>query len=192
MQMLGAAAGNTALSVGAKAAPGLLANIPKAAGLFSGLFGGDKGVRNKNILAGGLGGISALSSIASGNAEAKALEGQAEQTSLVAKQQALAGKEGEIRLREQLSASKGNLIASLGASGISGGSLVTTTLAQAEAAGQSEIAGLKAGTRAQVLSTKQTARSQEQLAKTARKEGKFGAFGKAASFASRLLQRGTV
>lgn len=158
----------------------------------TGLFSGENAIRNKNILAGGLAGVSALASIAQGRAEARGLEAQAEQQSLVAEQQALAGREQELRLREQLSSTQGNLVASLAASGIGGGSIVQTTLDEAKKRGESELAGIRAGTKAQVLSTQVSSLSSLQRARQARQQGLFGAFGAAAKLGTQKIVRGKV
>lgn len=191
MNFLKAVSENTAISIGdteqRMTAGSLEPFQPK-----SGLFIGDNAVRNKSILAGGLAGISALASIAQGRAEARGFEAQAQQQSLVAEQQALAGREQELRLRDQLGATQGNLVASLAASGIGGGSIVQTTLDEAKKRGESELAGIRAGTRAQVLSTQVSSLSNLQRARQARQQGLFGAFGAAAKFGTQSILRGRV
>lgn len=189
MNFLKEVSGNTAVQIGAteqRLTQGSLEPLQPSTGLFT----GDNAIRNKTILAGGLAGVSALASIAQGRAEARALEGQAVQQSLVAEQQALAGREQELRLREQLGSTQGSLVASLASSGISGGSLVKTTLSEAKRIGESELAGIRAGTQARVLSTKVTALSTLQKARQARSQGLFGAFGAAAKFGTQSILRG--
>lgn len=164
----------------------------------------ERKVNVRDILAGGLSGISALASIGSANAAAGGLETQAAQAgfqaaqqSILAQQQSTLGAQQVTQLLQDFGAKRANLQVSLASAGISGGATVGASFNQLQEAEERAIAGAGFDTRTRVLNAlqqeatlKQSASALRASAKTTRRAAKFGAFGELLSVGLRDLKRG--
>lgn len=173
-------------------------------GLLKRVFSAENATRNKEILAGGLAGISAFSKISAGAAEAAGLSAQAGEFGFLAQQQGLLAEQQETLgiqqvavLMEEFGAQEASLQVALNSAGISGGATVDATFVQHEKGRERAIEASELDTRTQVLSTKQarlsslrTARALRSAAKSAKRAGKFGAFGDIVGFLGKGLLRG--
>lgn len=158
-------------------------DLPSKSGMFSKFT-------NKEILAGGLSGVSALAQIAAGNSRAKMFEWKAAQADIAGEHARQMGKDQENAIRSQYTAAQSSIITSLAASGVKGGATASASLNTLQRSETNAVQGVKYTATMSGISEKLNAAGFRILRDKERIEGKLGAFGELSTFASKMVERG--
>jgi hypothetical protein len=145
---------------------------------------------NKEILAGGLAGVSALAQIGAGNSRAKMFEWQASQADVAGEHARQMGKDQENAIRSQYTAAQSSAMTSLAASGVKGGATANATLNALQRSESNAAFGALHTANMSGLAKKSDAAGFRQRSLNERFEGKLGAFGELSKFASKMVERG--
>jgi hypothetical protein len=154
-------------------------------GMFSSLT-------NKEILAGGLAGTSAFLQIGAGKSAAQGYELQAQQSSVAAENARQMGVDQELAIRNRYTKNLSTAQTAMRASGIKGGATMGATINALQRGEEIAASGARNTAEMNAAAHEATGHALRRKGLSKQKEGLYGAFGEAASFATRFVERGKV